>query len=341
MKSTFTFILLTLIWASVPAQELDSLKAIMGVEESGDNKGNPVEHEGQTYSPVTVYDNGDQVRVNLGDKEMLKVVDAGDSTYVKLGKNKMLEVYDHPDSTRIRVGNKEISIVENNNKADIHIGRVHDHERHYSDKFRGHWTGFEWGLNNFLDEDLTLSREGDANYMDLNTSRSWAINLNFAQFSLGFGTSYFGAVTGMGFEFNNYFFDNNNTIDEIDDQVVGVPLDGTNLSKSKLTTTFLRIPLILEGQFPRANRGKRVFVSAGLISGFKLGSHTKYVYTSNGKDKSKDKDDFNINPFRYGLTARLGYGCVSIYGDYYITTMFIREKGPELHPFNVGLALTF
>ena len=62
MKSTCTLILLTLLWASVPAQELDSLKAIMGVEESGDNKDNPAEHEGQTYSPVTVYDNGDQVK---------------------------------------------------------------------------------------------------------------------------------------------------------------------------------------------------------------------------------------------------------------------------------------
>ncbi len=91
-----------------------------------DNKDASVEQEGQTYSPVTVYDNGDQVRVNVGDKEMFKVVDDGDSTYVKVGKNKMVEVYDHPDSTRIRVGNKEISIVENNNKADIHIGRVKD-----------------------------------------------------------------------------------------------------------------------------------------------------------------------------------------------------------------------
>jgi len=341
MKSTITLILLTVLWSSVPAQELDSLKAIMGVEGSGDNKGNPVEHEGQTYSPVTVYDNGDQVKVNLGDKEMLKVVDDGDSTYVKVGKNKMLEVYDHPDSTRIRVGNKEISIVENNNKADIHIGRVKEHDRRGYEKFRGHWTGFEWGINNFLDGDFTLSREDGADYMDLNTGRSWAINLNFAQFSLGFGTSYFGAVTGMGLEFNNYFFDNNNTITEINDQVVGVPLDGSNLSKSKLTTAFLRIPLMLEGQFPRTNRGKRVYVSAGLISGIKLGSHTKVVYENDGKDKSKDKDDFNINPFRYGLTARIGYGSIGLCGDYYFTPMFVSDKGPELHPFNVGLALTF
>ena len=250
MKSTVTLILLTLLWASVPAQELDSLKAIMGVEESGDNKGNPVEHEGQTYSPVTVYDNGDQVRVNLGDKEMLKVVDDGDSTYVKVGKNKMVEVYDHPDSTRIRVGNKEISIVENNNKADIHIGRVKEHERHGYEKFRGHWTGFEWGINNFLDEDSTLVKGRRSSFMDLNTGRSWAINLNFAQYSLGFGTSYFGAVTGLGLEFNNYFFDNNNTIAEIEDQVVGVPGWVPIFQKQTSTSTFLRIPLMLEGQFP-------------------------------------------------------------------------------------------
>ena len=251
----------------------------------------------------------------------------------------MVEVYDHPDSTRIRVGNQEISIVENNNKADIHIGRVKDHHGH--EKFRGHWTGIELGINNFLDDDLTLSREGDASYMDLNTGRSTAVNLNFAQFSLGFGSSYIGVVTGMGIEFNNYFFDNNNTIAEIDDQVVGVPLDGENLAKSKLTTTFLRVPLFLEGQFPRTNRGRRVFISAGLVGGFKLGSHTKVVFDNDGKDKSKDKDDFNINPFRYGLTARMGYGCIAVYSDYYFTPMFVRDKGPELHPFNVGLALTF
>jgi hypothetical protein len=341
MKSSFTLILLTLIWVTVPAQELDSLKAIMGVGESAGNQDVQVEQEEHSQSPVKVYENSDQVRVNVGDKEMLRVVDDGDSTYVKLGRNKMLEVYDHPDSTRIRLGNKEISIVENNNKADIHIGRVKDHDRRGYEKFRGHWTGFEWGMNNFLDADFTLSREGDAAYMDLNTGRSAALDLNFAQFSLGFGTTYFGVVTGLGLEFNNYFFDNNNTIAEIDDQVVEVPLDGQNLSKSKLSTTFLRIPLLLEGQFPHAGRGKRVFISAGIVGGFKLGSHTKVVFDNDGKDKSKDRDDFNINPFRYGLTARLGYGCFALYSDYYFTPLFVKEKGPELYPFNVGLSFTF
>jgi hypothetical protein len=105
--------------------------------------------------------------------------------------------------------------------------------------------------------------------MDLNTSRSWAINLNFAQYSLGFCSSQFGAVTGLGFEFNNYFFDGDNSIIEENDQAVGLPINDTtnSLSKSKLTDAFLRVPVLLEVQFPNTNRGKRAYISAGVIVG--------------------------------------------------------------------------
>jgi hypothetical protein len=176
--------------------------------------------------------------------------------------------------------------------------------------------------------------------MDLNTGRSWVINMNFAQYSLGFGTSHIGLLTGLGLEFNNYFFDNDNTIIERDDYVVDSLLTG-NVAKSKLTSTFLRVPLILEVQFPNTIRAKRVFISAGIIAGLKLGSHTKIVYKENGKNKDKNRDDFNINPFRYGITARAGYGNVSVFGDYYFTPMFVEEKGPQFHPFSVGLAFNF
>jgi hypothetical protein len=224
--------------------------------------------------------------------------------------------------------------------ADIRFYDVDDDDDKIKNpRFRGHWAGFEWGVNNFLDDDMSISREGDNAFMDLNTGRSWAINMNFAQYSLGFGTSHFGAVTGLGLEFNNYFFDNDNTIAEINDQVVGI--DTTGVSKSKLTTSFLRIPLILEVQFPNTIRAKRVFISVGIVAGLKLGSHTKVVYKDDGgKSRDKNNDDFNINPFRYGVTARVGFGSVSVFGDYYITPMFVSDKGPSLHPFTIGMAMS-
>jgi len=177
--------------------------------------------------------------------------------------------------------------------------------------------------------------------MDLNTGRSWVINLNFAQYSLGFGTSHVGLLTGLGLEFNNYFFDRDNSIVEVKDYVIVDSLTG-NVAKSKLTSTFLRVPLIFEVQFPSTIRAKRIYLSAGLIAGLKLGSHTKVVYKNDsGKSRDKNHDDFNISPFRYGLTARIGFGGLSIFGDYYFTPMFVKDKGPELYPFSLGLALAF
>lgn len=339
MKKLYTFLLLCAFCTGIYAQELDSLKSIMD-NKDGVKTESPDDKE---FAPVIVDDNEDEVNVKVLDKEVVKVIENGDTTYVKIGNKGVLQVTDQPDSTSIRVGNKEIRIVENNDDTDIKIRHVEDddYDVHITNpKFRGHWAGFEWGINNFVDDDFTLSRTEEDQFLDLNTGRSWVANINFAQYSLGFGTSHIGMVTGIGLEFNNYFFDNKNSIVEYNDYVVDSALSG-NVAKSKLATTYLRIPLIFEVQFPNAIRSKRIFLSAGIIAGLKLGSHTKVVYKDNGKNKDKNRDDFNINPFRYGITARAGFGNLSVFGDYYFASMFVEDKGPALHPFSLGLSFTF
>jgi hypothetical protein len=335
MKNLCIMAFLAAFSAGICAQELDTLLNIMNNEEAPEK----VEKQDNSSSnPVIVNDNDEEVNVKVGDKDVIKVVESDDSTVVTVGENSVLKVIDNPDSTSIRLGDKEISIVEKDGDTDVHIGHV-DHGKIFcSSRFRGHWAGFEWGINNFLDAENTLSREGEDSFMDLNTGRSWAINLNFAQYSLGFGTSHFGSVIGLGLGFNNYFFDGDNTMAEVNDYVVGV--DTTGISKSKLTTTFLRLPLFLEAQFPNTNRATRMYISAGVIGGLKLGSHTKVVYENEyGHSKVKNKDDFNINPFRFGVIARIGFGCISVFGEYYFTPMYVDGKGPDLNPFSVGMAL--
>jgi hypothetical protein len=335
MKKLYILLLVVAFSSAINAQELDSLKTIMNKDQ--DEKVEP--RNDDSSEPVIVDDESDETNVRVLDRDVVKVIENGDTTYVKVGERPVLEVRDHPDSTSIRVGNKEIRILENNDDTDVKISRI-DHPRISNPKFRGHWAGFEWGINNFVDNNFSLARNDAESYMDLNTGRSWVANINFAQYSLGFGTSHLGIVTGLGLELNNYFFDNKNTIEEIDDYVSESPL-GADVYKSKLTTTFLRVPLILEVQFPNTIRAKRVFLSAGIVGGLKIGSHTKVVYKDNGKSKDKNRDDFNINPFRYGLTARAGFGNLSVFADYYMTTMFVKDKGPELHPFNLGLSFNF
>lgn len=338
IKSFTVWSCLLLFSAAAGAQELDSLKAIFNHEQPSGQQPDQTE----PATPADIPDD-DGVNIKVGQKELLKVVDTHDSTYVKLGDRRPLEVIDQPDSTWIRVGEKEISIVEHNDDTDVHIGDVDEDDPCCSKKFRGHWSGFEWGLNNFLDADNTLSREGDALFMDLNTSRSWGINLNLAQYSLGFGTSHAGLLTGIGLEYNNYFFDRAVTLRENEaDYIVPDTLDGLNLAKSKLTTSYIRIPLIFEVQLPGTLRSHRIYLSAGVVGGLKLGSHTKVLYKDDsGKKKDKNNDDFNLSPFRYGLTARAGFGNLAVYADYYLTPIFVADKGVELHPLSVGLSFTF
>jgi hypothetical protein len=85
-----------------------------------------------------------------------------------------------------------------------------------------------------------------------------------------------------------------------------------------------------------------LFFSLGLIGGLKIGSHTKVVYEDGGdKNKDKNRSDFFLSPFRYGYTARAGYGFLKVFANYYNTTLFEKNKGPQLHPFTIGFMLSF
>ncbi|MCU0379234.1 MAG: hypothetical protein MUC78_13350, partial [Bacteroidales bacterium] len=118
------------------------------------------------------------------------------------------------------------------------------------------------------------------------------------------------------------------------------PPDGIRFEKTKLNTTYAVLPIILEGQIPVSGR-KTINIGAGFIGAIKLGSNTKMVYYENDKKKFKNKDDFSLNLLRYGVTARVGYEMFHVYGTTYFSPMFEKGLGPELYPFEVGIALTF
>jgi hypothetical protein len=66
------------------------------------------------------------------------------------------------------------------------------------------------------------------------------------------------------------------------------------------------------------------------------------VYEDRGdKNKDKNRSDFFLSPFRYGYTARAGYGFLKIFANYYNTALFEKGKGPQLYPFTIGFMLSF
>jgi len=166
-------------------------------------------------------------------------------------------------------------------------------------------------------------------------------NILLPNLNLGF-SRHFGLAATVGLSWSDYYFDGDNSIAEDDNgNIIPVyPPEDINFEKSKLSTTYATMPILLEGQIPVSHHGT-INIGAGFIGAIKLHSHTKVVYYDNDKMKIKNKDDFSLNLLRYGVTARLGYEMFQAYGTYYLSKMFEEGKGPELFPFEVGIALTF
>ena len=290
---------------------------------------------------------GDTIRV----MNKAEVIETPDKTRITLGEKEVLIVEENGDTVRVKLGSRGISIVEGEEGTEIKIiemdkvaeddgGRTDENEGRKKKKFKPHYAGLEIGLNNYLTPDFSMNLPTDQRFMDLNTGRSWNFNLNFLEYGLGLGTDKVGIVTGLGFEWTNYVFDNQNSItkDENGDIVEYVPDNAGNIVKSKMNMTYLTAPLLLEFQIPAGK--KRIHLSGGLIGGVKIASNTKIRYEISGqKSKEKSKGDYNLAPLRYGATVRVGYRALNLYANYYLMPLFGENGGPELYPFSIGLCL--
>jgi len=286
---------------------------------------------------------GDTINV-LGK---LELIETPENTKVTLGENEILIVEENGDTVRVVLGSRGISIVEGEDGTEIKVMEMDDlpgtRNKTRKKRFRPHFAGLEVGLNNYVTPDFSLTLPSEDSYMDLNTGKSWNWNVNIIDYGFGLGTDKVGIVSGLGFQFINYTFDGQNSIRK--DPISGaigeyVPDYEGNITKSKMNITYLTAPLLLEIQIPA--RKKRIYISGGVIGGLKLWSNTKIKYTVSGeKSKEKAKGDYNLSPLRWGFTARVGYKALGFYANYYMTPLFKKDLGPELYPFDIGLAFAF
>jgi hypothetical protein len=291
------------------------------------------------------------------NEETVIVADDQNQTVVTVGPEETMVIDENKDTTRIKVGKKGIIIIEGDKGTQVNIEDIDESNDDFdadvdeeadeeSDddgriKFKPNWEGFEIGLNNYVNSSGSMSLNNTMGYMDLNTGRSWNVNINFLEYGFGLGTDKIGLVTGLGAEWNNYHFDEDILIEKVNGQIQPLvldPLDYPNIQKNRLQTTYLRAPLLLEFQIPAGK--KRIYISAGPVAGVKIFSNTKVVWKEKGnKQDDKEKGDYNLSALRYGFTARAGYRGLKLFANYYMTPLFEAGKGPELYPFSIGLTL--
>lgn len=335
---------------SIDSLQRDSLKNKILIDDSWSNQKKKSAVKEKTDNQFW-QSSSDTTKVKFMEKDVVKVVENENGVKAKIGKIGKLGYEQDRDTTKIRLGGKQINIIDGWHGTRIRIDKVQpwdtNQDEFFVEKekdFRGHWAGFELGVNGFVDQDYSSYIDEMDDFMELDMAKSLAVNLNFLQYdiSLQKERNTIGLVTGLGLEWNNYRFDKDVSLEKASSGVTEPLYFDTDwdIKKSKLTSLYLTVPLLLEFQIPVKYKSRRVHMSAGVVGGLRIGSHTKVKYKSNGNShKDKDHDDFNLKTFRYAAQARIGYRSLNFFASYGLTNLFEKNKGPELVPYTLGITL--
>ena len=183
---------------------------------------------------------------------------------------------------------------------------------------------FDLGLSTYTDKgSYTLSPANS--FLERETWKS--SNFGFEFFQMGYRFSnHFKIYTGAGLDWNHMRLKQNITIQQ-DKSTLTYVTDAVDYKKNRFSSQYLRIPLSFQFRTNDDKKGDKLNFVIGPEIGFLLNGKVKQVSSENGKDKFKD--DYNLNPFRYGAFARLGYGGMGVYVKYYGNDVFADGQGPK------------
>ncbi|MBU0486735.1 MAG: PorT family protein [Bacteroidetes bacterium] len=127
--------------------------------------------------------------------------------------------------------------------------------------------------------------------------------------------------------------------------IPGTLLNGDKLEykKNKISVAYVDVPV--EFRFRTRSLEKAKFRAAiGFRAGVMVGSKNKYkgddyVNNTDHQIKMKTHDIPFILPYRYGITARVGYSLLNLSVYYGLTKLFEKDKGPEISNLSVGISI--
>jgi hypothetical protein len=267
----------------------------------------------------------------------------------------------------------QVHVDEDDESGEVRIGShkwVYDsegevtHKRVKLHKFNGHWGGVGIGINGYVNDKYSYELPEEYEFMDLMWQKSVNVDLNIYEQNINLSPNKnLGLVTGIGYSIYNYRFTKSFTVMQDSNYFSGTYNQGINVRKSKIVTNFITIPVLFEIQDnnPSPLTKHRWHVNVGAIFGVRVHSHQKTYFEETNKDynltqpisgdivavatspsnnKAKVHDDFYLRPFKVDASLRVGWGWINLYANVSLTEMFSKNKGPQLHPFSVGIMLT-
>ena len=302
----------------------------------------------------------DTISVELGDKAIILIVTEGKEGLQRIKEldlNQLIRDVTAQLDTNQTSEEKEVKIYEmeyDPNTKTLKLVEVDEDEEYSSNSyFEGPYVSFtdvsfggksrtfwavEFGLNNFLEDGKFPDAQGAPYGLRTAASRYFATGL-YNRSPIGGPKTPFSIQFGIEFSWYNFMFQNDNYIVNTEDGVEFRDYEadfGQALQKTKLVVPYVNIPLMLNLRF-RNRRGRRTFnFGVGGYVGYRLGGHSAIKF--NG-DKDRDRDNFFLNNWRYGVETQIGFRHFLLFGKYDLNELFVAGKGPKLNAFAFGIRI--
>lgn len=162
--------------------------------------------------------------------------------------------------------------------------------------------------------------------MDMTLIGSRTVNMYYFR-DMPIGNSNFVFMPGLGVGLDRYKFDNDVTL-QVDNstgsEVVSVvDVNDVDLKKSMLITNYFDIPLEFRFYSNPGDKKRSFNAGVGVKGGIRFGALTKLKYKENGDAvKTKEKRNYELNRFRYGVTGRVGIGGFNVFYYQSLSTLF-------------------
>lgn len=200
---------------------------------------------------------------------------------------------------------------------------------------------FALGINRLVADD----KIDQDNFKDRSDFYEWGITMNTRVFK---NNNLLHLKYGLSLQYNNLRPENNRVFTTTPDGQTVLTDSGRDLKLSRFRYVNLVVPVHLEFDFtPKKVVGDRTYfpthesfrVGFGGYAGVNVKEKQITKYSDNGhKVKHKEKGDFNVNDFTYGISAYVGYGQVALYAKYDLQPVFANNAVDQN---NLSLGIRF
>jgi len=197
-------------------------------------------------------------------------------------------------------------------------------------------------VNGYLTADNKIELPAGFEFLELNYAKSYVFGANIFQKNIHIYRNNVNLATGLGATWYHYNFRNSYSLTPNVPYATAV-YDSLKYSRNRLNVAYVNVPLFLEFNTNNSDASHSFHFGAGMEFGYNIfNNKLKQKYEIDGHDyKRKQKDDFNVNPFRYDIIARIGYGNYTLFANYSLSSFFEKGKGPSVYPFSAGIHLSF